>query len=585
MTILKLSKEDIMADLLEESLKNQDLTIFCLNGRFFCNTFLFSTVFPGIGQILDTFMCLEECIGLTFPDISVKEFTDFFNNIYQRESDLNPSSGIQYLLNFFQQANFDVPKRVDVDLVKNEIDYSFDEGFDKGVDEEDYEEKPVTLKFSKKKQTTNKRSKKSSDSDSDWNEDDRDDSDLDEFDKNEVKDKVFVKEKRKYRSMKTKVLSSAYAYKLLSSIEKRKLDEGAGSISKSAALTRTNHLKFAFKSLRCSVCEVKFKLKEELFRHVFEIHGPHPLENVTCYDCNVVLDSPGKLRGHINRGHPPLILPCPECGLEFATKELRAHMKEHSMISCEVCGEKFTSKLRLKKHTISFHDGKDYSKMRDGELSRECDRLCKCNIKFENVKEKLNHFKLVHLNYKACPICGKAVGQRGGHICLEEEEERKRKKAEETHVCQLCGKVYSSMASLDYHNRTIHSKNEATCQFCGKVFDHEIALKSHIHRSHREITPCDLCGAMVKHMKTHLQTVHLDDSEKNHQCSECGKGFDNKDSLKRHMMNAHLKLRPHKCRYGCDMAYNDRSNMRQHERKKHGAVWTEQLKQIPTQEC
>ena len=39
-------------------------------------------------------------------------------------------------------------------------------------------------------------------------------------------------------------------------------------------------------------------------------------------------------------------------------------------------------------------------------------------------------------------------------------------------------------------------------------------------------------------------------------------------------MNAHLKLRPYKCRYGCEFAYNDHSNRNAHERKTHGKLFT-----------
>ena len=547
-----------MADLLVESLKSQELTIFCFNGRFHCNEFLFSTIFPGIRQTLDKSFTHEDFpLSLSIPDISVKEFTEFFNNIYEKETNLKPSLGIQYLLNLSKNIlvtqhlvsdlQNDPHKRVEEKLVKKEVDYySNDEDFDKVLSEED-EYKPVQLKITRKKTNRKKRPKKeiqSDDSDSDWNE--------------AIKDDPEVSEDEEDKSI----------------LKKQKGDDKSGK--KLTSLTRTKHHKFAYKSLRCFICEVTYKAKEDIWRHVYEVHGPHPIENLTCYDCNVVLDSPGRLRSHIIRGHPPLTLPCPECGLVFSTKELRVHMKEHAMLNCKECGEKFTTKLRLKRHTIAAHGGKDYNKMTNSQLGKECDLKCSCNIKFESLIEKVNHFKLVHLeNYEPCPICGKALNKRGTkHHCLEEEEEKKRMKAEEKHICQLCGKVFNHYGSLDYHNRTIHSKNQVTCQLCGKLFDHEIALKSHLSRMHREILPCEICGMMVKNMKSHLHTAHLQNSEKKHQCPHCDKGFVSANDLKRHTMNAHLKLRPYRCRYGCDMAYNDRSNMRQHEKRRHGAVWT-----------
>ena len=47
-----------------------------------------------------------------------------------------------------------------------------------------------------------------------------------------------------------------------------------------------------------------------------------------------------------------------------------------------------------------------------------------------------------------------------------------------------------------------------------------------------------------------------------------------KDTLESHRMSMHLKLRPHYCRYGCDMSYNDTSNRNQHEKRVHGQLFT-----------
>ena len=46
-----------------------------------------------------------------------------------------------------------------------------------------------------------------------------------------------------------------------------------------------------------------------------------------------------------------------------------------------------------------------------------------------------------------------------------------------------------------------------------------------------------------------------------------------KQKLEIHRMNVHLKLQPYKCRYGCDIAYNDVSNRNQHEKRTHGKLF------------
>merc|ERR1719438_559669 len=74
-------------------------------------------------------------------------------------------------------------------------------------------------------------------------------------------------------------------------------------------------------------------------------------------------------------------------------------------------------------------------------------------------------------------------------------------------------------------------------------------------------------------MDVHMRTTHTLDKDKSFQCTDCGKGFALKKSLVKHTMNVHLKLRPYKCRYGCEFAYNDMSNRSAHEKKTHGKVF------------
>ena len=70
-----------------------------------------------------------------------------------------------------------------------------------------------------------------------------------------------------------------------------------------------------------------------------------------------------------------------------------------------------------------------------------------------------------------------------------------------------------------------------------------------------------------------MRAIHMEDTQKKFICTHCGKGFEFKNKLDGHIMNMHLKLRPYKCRYGCADAYNDKSNLAAHEKKKHGGYF------------
>ena len=54
------------------------------------------------------------------------------------------------------------------------------------------------------------------------------------------------------------------------------------------------------------------------------------------------------------------------------------------------------------------------------------------------------------------------------------------------------------------------------------------------------------------------------------------RAFPSNHKLQGHKMNVHLKLRPYKCRYGCELAYNDSSNRCAHEKRVHGRIFREE---------
>lgn len=137
--------------------------------------------------------------------------------------------------------------------------------------------------------------------------------------------------------------------------------------------------------------------------------------------------------------------------------------------------------------------------------------------------------------------------------------------------CSKCNRLFNSYSALFYHNHAEHGQ-AATCDVCGKVFQSRVHLKEHRNRTHKPGTTCTICGLVVKHMKQHLDNVHKSDCDKRFRCEYCNKSFNQSDKMKRHQMSVHLKLQPFKCRYGCGLAYNDRSNRNQHERKKHGRM-------------
>ena len=225
--------------------------------------------------------------------------------------------------------------------------------------------------------------------------------------------------------------------------------------------------------------------------------------------------------------------------------------------------------LEFSSDPISLSSVSGKLQFRTSVMARENDKHCQCGLTFTTKTEKADHYRLVHLGHHRCELCHRVTVSQNRHKCRPNMK-RLTKEKEKTEIpCRKCDRIFSSYSSLFYHNHAEHGE-AVTCELCGKVFQSRVHLKEHINRTHQEKTTCNVCGLVVKHMKLHMDNVHKSDELKRYRCEFCGKSFERADKIKRHRMSVHLKLQPFKCRYGCDMAYNDRSNRNQHERKKHG---------------
>ena len=581
-------KNNILPYLLTESQNNEDLTIICKNGKYCCNAFLFASIFPGLSPVLECLLFQEEAPSVSIPDVSVMDLVEFFNSVYQKDSKLKANNSVQGLLQWTKLNIRPIKEKFEYvpELIKNEIDdygqdndmddfmFGNDIDVDSGNNSQSKEEDIVQLKFAKKK-IKKKRlvSETDEDGDSDWSE------------PQEVK--------RKKKSVSGHLKSDLKSRKIRKYTVKNK-----GKICP---------MRFEYDELKCFTCNLTFTNENGLWSHVFRKHGPH--QQQTCKDCDQVFENPGQYESHRTRFHGRKE-PCPECGKLFKKGSLNIHLRSYHRkedFTCHECGKQFATDTYLKTHIETKHKGmkkglsttNKLSSKNPGELAAECDAVCKCDIKFSSMKEKIDHYRVVHLGHAQCPKCLKILKkeriENNSHMCEPGgvKKKYKRKKPDKPLVCDKgCNETFNSYGALWYHNKKTHEAENVSCELCGKVFITYIHLKEHIKDTHKEKvgnvfkyycqilnvflqTPCQICGAVVRQMELHIATAHTDDSMKKYQCQYCGKGFTERQKLDRHVMSIHLKLKPYNCRFGCDIAYNDYSNRNQHEKKKHGSLFTE----------
>ena len=124
--------------------------------------------------------------------------------------------------------------------------------------------------------------------------------------------------------------------------------------------------------------------------------------------------------------------------------------------------------------------------------------------------------------------------------------------AEQTHVCQLCGKVYGLCELLKKHNRVKHDTTARAdititsdtasprlgwkCNDCDKVFQHKRSLENHAYSHTNSSVECEFCQKKLRNPATlerHKIKFHNKCIELN--CSHCDEKFTSRVKLKHHL--------------------------------------------------
>lgn len=248
----------------------------------------------------------------------------------------------------------------------------------------------------------------------------------------------------------------------------------------------------------------------------------------------------------------------------------------------------------------------------NGNAKNPCN---KCDLDFTSRKLLLQHKRLAHYKQLVCEFCSEIFSEKvpllfhskihiqdGFYPCSECGEKFDayfglvyHKKIHGKITCNICGdkfegpsfrdlyrkhsrvhltscdicKKHISLAYIKRHKKTVHKeKVQLYCLECGKPFNSKFGLKRHIFEKHDgEQYICEFCGKLFGSLSGFKLHLHLHSGEKSYICHVCGKRFSHNNLLKLHV-RVHTRERPHVCKF-CKRSYSQRSSLAVHLKVAH----------------
>ncbi|XP_028032073.1 zinc finger protein 808-like [Bombyx mandarina] len=310
---------------------------------------------------------------------------------------------------------------------------------------------------------------------------------------------------------------------------------------------RTRHLT-GEEQYRCEYCNTVFKGNEELEAHVRSLHAGEVSETTDeesrvdrrCEDCDQTFPAEKLLRQHVKNVHtfsafykyckdsltkraagvPKDLYHCESCREGFITVyELKTHMRithdiEYSLSTCNVCFERFYSKLSMAEHK------RRCLPPPDAKACSYCDKL------FTDVTSLEFHTRIFHPQARTADPDTRPANRDGNSF-----------------KCVHCHRIYYSERSLKHHIKLKHSTDEAMeCKSCGKICSNKYYLASHMKIVHstNDWSKCDFCDKQFKskrNIRRHIEYTHM--GMQRHKCIECETLFKEKRSLRKHVRSKH----------------------------------------------
>lgn len=132
--------------------------------------------------------------------------------------------------------------------------------------------------------------------------------------------------------------------------------------------------------------------------------------------------------------------------------------------------------------------------------------------------------------------------------------------------CYVCHKNYKEIKYLRLHQQIHWNESNFVCHICGNVYPLSSTLKKHLINRHSNVRPhkCEHCSKDFKFRRELIIHLRTHTGEKPFGCSVCPEKFAALSSLRIHERR-HTGEKPYICKY-CSKSFSDSSTHRQHVR-------------------
>lgn len=314
------------------------------------------------------------------------------------------------------------------------------------------------------------------------------------------------------------------------------------------------------KYLICRYCDLAFKNKELLSRHV-KICSKNGTLDVTCFVCDVCkefFDSDNSRKQHLKNDHRRQNgYRCPKCSKVYRTwTRLKFHTKQqHLKKSCTDCGLVFTKEHVLRKHQEDVH-GKTTTQ--NGDRIYKCSD---CNLSMYTLTDLTMHRRTLHPESKSSKTADQSSNATMLSILdnpnkensitdksmLDQQDSLGNAKENGAHTCERCNATFDDEKRLKNHLGLTHGERPFICKICSKRFQYSSQIVWHMkNHTTRPITTLVKTNNSVWKAKTTLTSKLKPRSSlgsTNHVCQFCGARFKQEKLLKNHKGVAHkIKL-------------------------------------------